>query len=92
MVRGASTGVGVEALTIGLDMSLGDADKAVANELKKSTKKLASVFTTSIGAGFASIAAGAVGAVAALGAAMALTVGASSKFEDSFAGIKKTVF
>ena len=91
MGRGPSTGVGVEALTIGLDMSLGDADKAVANELKKSTKKLASVFTTSIGAGFASIAAGAVGAVAALGAAMALTVGASSKFEDSFAGIKKTV-
>ena len=32
-----------------------------------------------------------VGATAALGGAMFLTVGAASKFEDSFAGIRKTV-
>ena len=64
-------------------------DKA-AKQTEKSMKKLSSraVATNAVVSG----AVGAmVGATAALGAAMFLTVGAASKFEDSFAGIRKTV-
>ena len=89
MVKG--TGQGVEAVAIGLDVKLDGANEKLEQELSKTTKKLSAVFANATGAGFATAGAAVVGVVAALGAAMALTVGASTKFEDSFAGIKKTV-
>ena len=86
-----ATGQGVEAVAIGLDVKLDGANEKLEQELSKTTKKLSAVFANATGAGFATAGAAVVGVVAALGAAMALTVGASTKFEDSFAGIKKTV-
>ena len=64
-------------------------DKAAA-QTEKSMKKLASKATIA-NASIAAATGAAVGAIAALGGAMFLTVGAASKFEDSFAGIRKTV-
>ena len=64
-------------------------DKAAA-QTEKSMKKLASKATLA-NASIAAATGAAVGAIAALGGAMFLTVGAASKFEDSFAGIRKTV-
>lgn len=61
-----------------------------AKQTEKSMKKLTSqaAHTNAMVSG----AAGAMaGALAAVGGAMFLTVGAASKFEDSFAGIRKTV-
>ena len=84
-------GTAVEGLAVGLDVDIKGANQQLENELSKTTKMIGSVFSSSFGAGIATVAAGAVGAIAAMGAAMALTVGASAKFEDSFAGIKKTV-
>ena len=84
-------GTAVEGLAVGLDVDIKGANQQIEQELSKTTKMIGNVFSSSFGAGLASVAAGAVGTVAALGAAMALTVGAASKFEDSFAGIKKTV-
>ena len=86
-----ATGQGVEAVAIGLDVKLDGANEKLEQELSKTTTKLSAVFANATGAGFATAGAAVVGVVAALGAAMALTVGASTKFEDSFAGIKKTV-
>ena len=82
---------GVESIVIGLNVDMKSANDKLKKELGTTSAMLARVFSGGASAAFASVTAGAVGAVAALGAAMALTVGASSKFEDSFAGIKKTV-
>ena len=55
-------------------------------------QKQVAQFYSSTGRAMGAMAGGAaIGVIAGLGAAMALTVGAASKFEDSFAGIKKTV-
>ena len=54
--------------------------------------KTIGAFYSSTGRAMAAAGVGAaVGAIVGLGTAMLVTVGAASKFEDSFAGIKKTV-
>jgi len=66
----------------------------VQNKAAKQTEKSMKKLTTQAAHTNAMVsgAAGAMaGALAAVGGAMFLTVGAASKFEDSFAGIRKTV-
>ena len=82
---------GIESIVIGLNVDMKGANEKLKKELGATSAMLSRTFAGGATAAFATVTAGAVGAVAALGAAMALTVGASSKFEDSFAGIKKTV-
>lgn len=76
-------------LSVAVDLdNANDKIKSQIGTLNKTVTAFAGTMTRSL----ASIAAGgAIGAIAGLGAAMVLTVGAASKFEDSFAGIKKTV-
>ena len=60
---------------------------------KKSEKSLKKLTAASVNTQMSMMAAAgaAVGAIAAISGAMFLTVGAASKFEESFAGIRKTV-
>ena len=64
-------------------------DKAAKQSEKSLSKLTASAANTQ--ATMAAAAGAAVGAIAAIAGAMFLTVGAASKFEESFAGIRKTV-
>ena len=63
-------------------------DKAAKQSEKSISKLTASAANTQ--ATMAAAAGAAVGAIAAIAGAMFLTVGAASKFEESFAGIRKT--
>ena len=86
-----SGAAGVPPIVLSLKVDLDSANDKVKKELGSLSQTLSTFYQSTGAAVAASAIAGAVGAVAALGAAMMLTVGASSKFEDSFAGIKKTV-
>ena len=79
-----------ESLNISYELTQTKVQDQAAKQSEKSLKKLtaASVNTQ---ATMAAAAGAAVGAIAAIGGAMFLTVGAASKFEESFAGIRKTV-
>ena len=77
-----SGAAGVPPIVLSLKVDLDSANDKVKKELGSLSQTLGQ-FYQSTGAAVASAIAGAVGAVAALGAAMMLTVGASSKFEDS---------
>ncbi len=90
MAKGAAA-AGVPPIVLSLKVDLDSANDKVKKELGSLSQTLSTFYQSTGAAVAASAIAGAVGAVAALGAAMMLTVGASSKFEDSFAGIKKTV-
>ena len=82
---------GVEPLVLSLKVDIDGANKAVKEQMSDLTKTIGA-FYSSTGRAMAAAGVGAaVGAIVGLGTAMLVTVGAASKFEDSFAGIKKTV-
>ena len=82
---------GVQPLVLSLKVDIDGANKAVKEQMSDLTKTIGA-FYSSTGRAMAAAGVGAaVGAIVGLGTAMLVTVGAASKFEDSFAGIKKTV-
>lgn len=74
------------ALKVDIDAS----NKKLASEVNKFSQNIIGAYQK-IGTFGMAAAAGAVTGIAGMGAAMLFTIGAASKFEDSFAGIKKTV-
>ena len=86
-----SKGGGVAPIKLSVAVDLDNANDKIKEQIGSLEKSVAAFASTTmrslglIGTGAA------IGAIAGLGAAMVLTVGAASKFEDSFAGIKKTV-
>jgi TP901 family phage tail tape measure protein len=87
----AAKGAGVAPIELSVKVDLDNANDKVKSQLSNMTKQVAGFYATTGRAMGAIVGGAAIGTIAGLGAAMALTVGAASKFEDSFAGIKKTV-
>ena len=83
-------GAGIKPISISLKVDMDEANKkalAAANEttnqVVKAYQKMGTLKIAAIG--------GAISAIAGVGTALLFGIGAASKFEDSFAGIKKTV-
>ena len=83
-------GAGIKPISISLKVDMDEANKkalAAANEttnqVVKAYQKMGTLKIAAIG--------GAISAIAGVGTALSFGIGAASKFEDSFAGIKKTV-
>ena len=80
----------MDDIRVGLKVTVDEAQKQAVNQTEKVMNRFTSAVVGMTTTQTAALGA-ALGATAALGAAMFATVGAASRFEDSFAGIKKTV-
>ena len=85
-----ATGSTVAPITMALKVDIDASNKKLASEVNKFSQNIIGAYQK-IGTFGMAAAAGAVTGIAGMGAAMLFTIGAASKFEDSFAGIKKTV-
>ena len=83
-------GAGIKPITIALKVDMDDANKQALAEANEMASKVAGAYSKLGTLKLAAIG-GAVGAVGGLATALLFGIGAASKFEDSFAGIKKTV-
>ena len=81
---------GVTPFNIAFKVDMNNATQQAASEANKLAKTVMGAYAK-LGAVGMGVATGAITTVAGLATTMAVTIGAASKFEDSFAGIKKTV-
>ena len=86
----ASNRAGIAPITIALKVDMDNATKQAAAAANETTNTVIKAYNK-IGALQMGAIGGVVGAVSGIGAALLFGVGAASKFEDSFAGIRKTV-
>ena len=82
---------GVPPIVMALKVDMDAANSKLAKELSKTAKSLQAGYSSIAGIATGAVFGAAIGAAGAMGTALLFTVGAASKFEDSFAGIKKTV-
>lgn len=81
---------GIAPITIALKVDMDAATEKAAAAANETTQTVIAAYNK-IGALKAGAIGGVVGAISGIGAALLFGVGAASRFEDSFAGIKKTV-
>jgi len=82
---------GVPPIVMALKVDMDAANSKLAKELSKTAKSLQAGYSSIAGIATGAVFGAAIGAAGAMATALLFTVGAASKFEDSFAGIKKTV-
>jgi len=82
---------GVPPIVMALKVDMDAANSKLAKELSKTAKSIQAGYSSIAGIATGAVFGAAIGAAGAMATALLFTVGAASKFEDSFAGIKKTV-
>src|SRR6056300_767988 len=82
---------GVPPIVMALKVDMDAANSKLAKEVSKTAKSLQAGYSSIAGIATGAVFGAAIGAAGAMATALLFTVGAASKFEDSFAGIKKTV-